>query len=159
MRLPTYDLLLFFAAMWLFLLLFAQYLVLSNAHENTDDVCFDQTKYIKCTSASAFKPSVCDCRRRWRCYIKFDITKVPDHPDTGVDPNDVFRVNNGLVGPTIIVRSNAIVVVDVFNKIVGAPGDNDTSIHWHGIHQMNVPWMDGVGYVSQWPILPSGKYR
>lgn len=145
--------------MWLFLLLLTQYLVLSDAHENTDEVCFDRTRYIECTSASAFKPSICDCRRRWRCYIKFDITKVPDHPDTGVDPNDVFRINNGLVGPTIIVRSDAVVVVDVFNKIVGAPGDNDTSIHWHGIHQMNVPWMDGVGYVTQWPIPPDGKFR
>ena len=147
--------------MWLFILLLVPYLGLSCAEYRDEDTdrCFNKVEYLKCTTASKYKPSVCDCKKRWRCYIKLDITKVPDHPDTGVDPNDVFRINNGLVGPTIITRSNAVLVVDVFNNIVGAPGDDDTSMHWHGIHQVNVPWMDGVGNVTQWPIPPGGKYR
>ena len=130
-----------------------------GSRRDNDDDCFDETNYITCTTASTYNPSVCDCKRRWRCYIKFNITKVPDHPDTGIDPNDVFRINNGLVGPTIIARSSAGLVVDIFNNIVDAPGDDDISMHWHGMHQMNVPWMDGVGYVTQWPIPAGGRFR
>jgi hypothetical protein len=155
---------LFSLAMWLFLLVITPCLVLGDAHGGREGShhhgdCFDEAEYITCTSASRHNPSVCDCKRRWRCYIKLNVTKVPGHPDTGEDPNDVFRINNGLVGPTIIARSRAVLVIDTFNNIVNAPGDDDISMHWHGMHQMNVPWMDGVGFVTQWPVPPDGSFR
>ncbi|RUS85498.1 hypothetical protein EGW08_006706, partial [Elysia chlorotica] len=28
------------------------------------------------------------------------------------------------------------------------------SIHWHGLHQIGTPWMDGVAFVTQCPIQP-----
>ena len=151
-----------FTEMWLFLLFIVPtFAAGSFAHKDRKhrEDCFDNARYITCTTASTYTPSVCDCRDRNLCYIKFIITKVPDHPDIGADPNDVFRINNGRIGPTIIVKNKAVVVVDVFNNIVGAPGDDDTSIHWHGMHQVHVPWMDGVGYVTQWPIPSLGKFR
>ncbi|XP_028396788.1 laccase-like [Dendronephthya gigantea] len=37
---------------------------------------------------------------------------------------------------------------------------HQTSIHWHGMHQRNVPWMDGVADVTQYGIQPNGgKFR
>ena len=32
------------------------------------------------------------------------------------------------------------------------------SIHWHGMHQIGTPWMDGVGQVTQCQIGPSSSY-
>ena len=29
-----------------------------------------------------------------------------------------------------------------------------TTLHFHGMYQKGTPWMDGVGYVTQCPILP-----
>ena len=34
-----------------------------------------------------------------------------------------------------------------------------TVIHWHGIHQRSSPYMDGVPYVTQCPILPGNSFR
>ena len=32
-------------------------------------------------------------------------------------------------------------------------------MHWHGIHQNNTPWMDGVEHVTQCGILPQTSFR
>jgi L-ascorbate oxidase len=34
-----------------------------------------------------------------------------------------------------------------------------TTIHWHGIHQIASPHMDGVPFVTQCPILPGNSFR
>lgn len=39
--------------------------------------------------------------------------------------------------------------VTVTNRLENGEG---TSIHWHGIHQRNSPYMDGTGLVTQCPI-------
>ncbi|EDO32219.1 predicted protein, partial [Nematostella vectensis] len=31
--------------------------------------------------------------------------------------------------------------------------------HFHGIHMTNNPWMDGVPYLSQCPILPRQSFQ
>jgi len=33
------------------------------------------------------------------------------------------------------------------------------SIHWHGIHQQNTNYMDGVSMLTQCPILPLTEYE
>lgn len=33
------------------------------------------------------------------------------------------------------------------------------TIHWHGLHHVSTPWMDGVPMVTQCPILPGNKFR
>ena len=79
------------------------------------------------------------------------------------EPNTVdgstFRsfisVNKRIPGPTIIVNESTTVVVDVINKLV----TEETSIHWHGMHQRGSPWMDGVGYITQCPIEAGTSFR
>lgn len=49
------------------------------------------------------------------------------------------------------------IVVEVENRMTS----QSTAIHWHGIDQKRFPYMDGVPYVTQWPIGPYTvfKYR
>ena len=67
----------------------------------------------------------------------------------------ILTINNRFPGPTLIVPNNAIVVVDVYNRL----SSEATSIHWHGMHQMNTPWMDGVEHITQCGIAPSSSFR
>ncbi|CAB4008254.1 L-ascorbate oxidase-like [Paramuricea clavata] len=83
------------------------------------------------------------------------ITRNADVEKRG-DEGSKYSVNDGRIGPTIIINHDQILVVDVINNL---PNDN-TSIHWHGMHQNNVGWIDGVGMITQWPIPPNGgKFR
>ncbi|KAL9706052.1 hypothetical protein quinque_009570 [Culex quinquefasciatus] len=60
----------------------------------------------------------------------------------------VVTLNRQIPGPTIAVCRNDIIVVDLLNHMEGSAG----AIHWHGMHQMQTPWMDGVPMVTQCPI-------
>ena len=67
----------------------------------------------------------------------------------------IITVNSRFPGPTLIVPNNAIVVVDVSNTL----DSESISIHWHGMHQMNTPWMDGVEHITQCGISPASSFR
>ncbi|CAF3560712.1 unnamed protein product [Rotaria sp. Silwood1] len=58
-------------------------------------------------------------------------------------------------GPTIRAEKNDIIEVIVHNELP----TEVTSIHWHGIHQFNTSWMDGVSYTTQYPILPLHSFN
>jgi len=47
------------------------------------------------------------------------------------------------------------VMVDVENAMM----EESTSVHWHGHHQRNSPYMDGVPYVTQCPVPPHSSFR
>lgn len=47
------------------------------------------------------------------------------------------------------------VVVDVTNSMMS----ETTSLHWHGQHNRRTPYMDGVPYVTQCPIMPGATFR
>ncbi|XP_021370300.1 laccase-3-like isoform X2 [Mizuhopecten yessoensis] len=70
------------------------------------------------------------------------------------DERLVTVVNSSLPGPPIIVYEGQTLKVKVINEL-----HSDTvSIHWHGLPQYNSPWMDGVAYVSQCPVLPGQSF-
>jgi FtsP/CotA-like multicopper oxidase with cupredoxin domain len=48
-----------------------------------------------------------------------------------------------------------LIVVDVVNQL----SSDTTSIHWHGVHQIGTPYMDGVPFVTQCPISPMTTFR
>lgn len=58
-------------------------------------------------------------------------------------------------GPTIRARHGDTIQVHVHNDLA----TESISVHWHGIHQINTPWMDGVSYVTQYPILPMQTFN
>ena len=65
-------------------------------------------------------------------------------------PRKFIAVNGRIPGPTIIVKENQIVKVTVNNRLSDS---SDTTIYWHGMHQKNTQWMDGVGSTTQHNIL------
>ncbi|XP_058802815.1 uncharacterized protein LOC131670857 [Phymastichus coffea] len=67
----------------------------------------------------------------------------------------LYVVNRQLPGPLIEVCINDIIVVDVRNRMLS----ESTVIHWHGFKQRGTPYMDGVAYVNQCPILPGTDFR
>ena len=66
----------------------------------------------------------------------------------------VLAVNGQTPGPMIITYKGQIVRVKVVNQLKG----ETISIHWHGMHQRGNHWMDGVGGVTQCPVLPGTNF-
>ncbi|KAK3595591.1 hypothetical protein CHS0354_009547 [Potamilus streckersoni] len=69
-------------------------------------------------------------------------------------PRLVALFNGMFPGPPIIVYRGQIVIVHVKNKLKSEAA----TIHWHGLHQRGTPWMDGVPFVTQCPILPGQTF-
>lgn len=67
----------------------------------------------------------------------------------------IIVVNRMFPGPVIEVCLNDTIIVDVKNHMFS----ESTSIHWHGLHQRNSPFMDGVPTISQCPIHPGQTFR
>ncbi|CAH0550161.1 unnamed protein product [Brassicogethes aeneus] len=67
----------------------------------------------------------------------------------------LLSVNRMLPGPSIQVCENDNIVVDVLNKMEGA----EVTIHWHGIHQRNTQYYDGVPMVTQCAIPQGSTFR
>ena len=65
-------------------------------------------------------------------------------------------INKLLPGPAIQVCQGDTIVVNLENKM---RSERVTSIHWHGIRQRGTPHMDGVGMVSQCPIIPHSSFQ
>ncbi|KAK2174469.1 hypothetical protein NP493_799g00035 [Ridgeia piscesae] len=61
---------------------------------------------------------------------------------------DLIVVNDIFPGPTIEVMEGAQVVVRVINDLL----TEGITLHWHGMHVINTPWMDGTAYVTQCPV-------
>ena len=65
-----------------------------------------------------------------------------------------IAVNGQIPGPTLIVHEGQKVEIHVHNNLTS----EGISIHWHGMHQRESPWMDGVGQVTQCPIGPQSSF-
>lgn len=67
----------------------------------------------------------------------------------------VMSINRQVPGPPIHVCRNDLIVVDVTNMM----GGTSSTIHWHGFHQRETPFMDGVPYITQCPIAFGTTFR
>ncbi|XP_013389794.1 laccase isoform X2 [Lingula anatina] len=68
----------------------------------------------------------------------------------------VVAVNRQIPGPMIEVCEGDTLVVNVKNELEDG---ESTVIHWHGIHQMGTPYMDGVSMITQCPIPQFTTFR
>ena len=90
------------------------------------------------------------------------VCKVPIDDKSCTEPFAVdgytFRsfiaINGRIPGPTLIVHKDQYIVVHVINRLAS----ESVSIHWHGMHQRNSNWMDGVEHVTQCGILPGAQF-
>ena len=73
----------------------------------------------------------------------------------GATFRSVIAVNGQIPGPTVIVYHNQTVIVDVSNCL----HKETVTIHWHGLHLFNTPWMDGVQDITQFGIHPQKTFR
>ncbi|XP_019859411.1 PREDICTED: laccase-2-like, partial [Amphimedon queenslandica] len=65
-----------------------------------------------------------------------------------------IAVNGHIPGPTLIVTEGQLVKVNVINRLAS----ESVSVHWHGMHQRNSNWMDGVEHVTQCGIPPGTNF-
>ena len=118
---------------WLFLTLVA----LHVATFLTAGMKNQHIDYLLCTPQTEFNPGVCDCTTTvaGKCFIKLTITKNKFDNPALIDESQLFSVNGGRIGPTIIAKYNQLIVADVYNEINDTenPENSNVSMHWHGM--------------------------
>ncbi|XP_033225671.1 laccase-1 [Belonocnema kinseyi] len=67
----------------------------------------------------------------------------------------IVVVNRQMPGPSLEVCKGDRVIVDVTNMM----SSESTTMHWHGQHHRTTPYMDGVPFITQCPILPGNTFR
>jgi FtsP/CotA-like multicopper oxidase with cupredoxin domain len=90
-------------------------------------------------------PDTGDTREYW-----FELGDAILSPD-GV-PRYTQTINGSIPGPTIYANWGDEVVIHVTNNL--SQSNNGTSIHWHGIRQLNTNQNDGVVSITQCPTAP-----
>jgi FtsP/CotA-like multicopper oxidase with cupredoxin domain len=95
------------------------------------------------TNHYEFTPKTCRT-----VYYNFDITNVTLAPDG--QSRIVLAVNGQMPGPLLEASWGDNVEVTVNNLLQ----DNGTSIHFHGLRQLNNAEYDGVPAITQCPIAP-----
>ncbi|KXJ97247.1 laccase-1 [Microdochium bolleyi] len=81
----------------------------------------------------------------------FTITSVWGAPDGHGRP--LFAINGQSPGPLIEADEGDEVEVLVDNQLAA-----ETTMHWHGIYQVDRPWNDGVPGVTQYSMQPRDTY-
>ena len=76
-----------------------------------------------------------------------------DWSPTGAAPRKAILTNGTIPGPPLKIKQGDNVEFLVHNNL-----PNATSIHFHGITQINTPWSDGVPGVSQNAIQPGESF-
>lgn len=82
----------------------------------------------------------------------FNITYVDANPD-GVHERTVIGINGEWPVPTIRVKRNDRVIINVDNQL-----SENTSLHFHGLFQNGTNSMDGPQMVTQCPIPPGYQF-
>ena len=94
-----------------------------------------------------FTPTTCRT-----VHYNLNITNTTVAPD-GVE-RIALTINGQMLGPVIEANWGDTVIVTVNNKVQ----DNGTSIHFHGIRQLNNSEYDGVPAITQCPIAPGDSF-
>jgi len=66
----------------------------------------------------------------------------------------VIGINGKFPGPLIDAYENQELEITVVNMLQ----TESITIHFHGLHQVGRPWMDGVAFITQCPILPGQTF-
>ncbi|KAH8700053.1 multicopper oxidase-domain-containing protein [Phaeosphaeriaceae sp. PMI808] len=85
-------------------------------------------------------------------YFELELTWEKGAPDG--HERDMILINGQYPGPLLRIQQGDWVEVEVKNYLPFS-----TSIHYHGIHQTNTPWADGVPGLTQRPIQPGGSFK
>ncbi|XP_033745340.1 laccase-1-like [Pecten maximus] len=136
--------------------------LVSGACEYTDDVCEFSLVIKNELTMMQKRDLVYPYNGKLYRYNETDPSTANDIPmeeivtaDGYENPRVVTLANGSLPGPPLIVYEGQMVVVNVINKL----SSDGVTIHWHGVPQRDSPWMDGVAYITQCPIMPGQSFR
>ncbi|KUI63476.1 Laccase [Cytospora mali] len=73
-------------------------------------------------------------------------------PD-GYVKEKVMMINDDIIGPTIYAQWGDTISVRVINNLK----TNGTSVHWHGIRQLETNLQDGVNGITECPLPPNSE--
>ncbi|KAL0573755.1 hypothetical protein V5O48_008198 [Marasmius crinis-equi] len=62
-------------------------------------------------------------------------------------------------GPIIKANKGDTFQLNVIDELTDTSMPLSTSIHWHGIHQLDTNWADGPTWVTQCPIVPEESFQ
>jgi FtsP/CotA-like multicopper oxidase with cupredoxin domain len=65
-----------------------------------------------------------------------------------------YMINGSYPAPTLTANEHDMLEITVMNNLLSEA----TTIHWHGIHPLNQPYMDGARDVTQAPIVPGQSF-
>ncbi|TDZ35287.1 Laccase abr2 [Colletotrichum spinosum] len=103
---------------------------------------------VRCTTFLLLASSTLAAQTR---RFNFTITNKWDTGDGHGRP--VFAINNETPGPLIVADEGDEIEVFLENQLAF-----ETTMHWHGIYQIDRPWNDGVPGVTQYSIQPRDSY-
>ncbi|XP_027094972.1 laccase-14-like [Coffea arabica] len=66
---------------------------------------------------------------------------------------NILTVNGQFPGPSLHIRQGDTAIVHVHNK-----GNQNITVHWHGVKLPRNPWSDGPVYITQCPIMPGKSF-
>lgn len=120
------------------------------------------------TSHPCDRPCSCDpstfkiCRFNFRVHLgtiaSAECKNCSTVPKDCLRPNCIYgngyktpyiAINGKFPGPEIRVCQGDKILVALKNELT-----EETTIHWHGLRQRKTPWMDGVPYITQYPLQP-----
>ena len=89
-----------------------------------------------------------------KCLLKFMTVMTISKTKRGVIDN-INKITNIFMSLVQVCKGDTIQVT-LSNRL----GDGRVAaFHWHGQVQAETPWMDGVPYVTQCPIMPGQDFE
>lgn len=85
-------------------------------------------------------------------YYTLEVYYISGSPD-GIHKDKILGFNGEFPGPTLEADVGDTLEVTLINRI--QDGQN-TTVHWHGVHQRGSLFEDGTSMISQCP-LPQGR--
>lgn len=98
-----------------------------------------------------------------------ELARIYPRSSNVLGPSSQLLLTNGVVSPDGFARSAVLAggsfpapliqaqkgddfTINVVNQLVDESMPIDTSVHWHGISQLETNWADGTSYITQCPI-------
>lgn len=135
--------------------------------DDSDCICEPDVELCKCTFRVEHRLTMLLSKERQLVVAKDGVLKksgseeeLTDEEKSRVTTADgqgsrlVIGINGKFPGPRVEVYENQEIEITVINTF----NTDSITVHFHGIHQTNTPWMDGVAFVTQCPIMPGQSF-
>ncbi|XP_045792922.1 laccase-17-like [Trifolium pratense] len=106
-----------------------------------------QVLFLSLINFGIFEVALASTTRHYHFDIRYEnVTRL-------CHTKSIVTVNGQFPGPRIVAREGDRLIIKVVNHV-----QNNISIHWHGIRQLQSGWADGPAYITQCPIQTGQSY-